>query len=153
MSIPFRTSFGDLIKYVSNYVSIKIQKHSLMSDINPLPLLSRISKTMHDMFRTLGLNAFYTPGDQEFNQETLFLPLSDKVQNGGLSIEAITLKKKSQNMFLGYTCRGDQQQRESCFKGGFAMTMTMIIELKGGTLQGSEVWEFGDGLELLNISM
>lgn len=33
------------------------------------------------------------------------------------------------------------------------MTMTMIIELKGGTLQGSEVWEFGDGLELLNIGM
>ena len=33
------------------------------------------------------------------------------------------------------------------------MTMTMVIELEGGTLQGSEVWEFGDGFELLNIGM
>lgn len=33
---------------------------------------------MHDMFRAIGFNAFYTSGDQEFNQETLFLPLSDK---------------------------------------------------------------------------
>lgn len=31
--------------------------------------------------------------------------------------------------------------------------MTMVIRLEGETLQGSEVWEFEDGFELLNIGM
>ena len=36
-------------------------------------------------------------------------------------------------------------------KGSFAVTMTVVIKLDDETAWGSELWEFGDGLELPNL--
>lgn len=56
-------------------------------------------------------------------------------------------KKKSQNMLLDYTCRGDQSRRNHASKKAMTMAITMVIKLEYGTPQGNEVWEFGDGFE------
>lgn len=83
VSIPFSTSFGNVIKYVNNYVAIKIHKNTVKYLIlNLLPPLSRLKEMVHDVYRAIRFNTFYISGDQELNQEALFLPLNDKGAKG-----------------------------------------------------------------------